>query len=278
MPVEAPKELGLDWSLHFRDTTPMVYGFQPIGIIRSCFVERFGTPRQGRLIPSATATLQIRSDLNPQQILEGLDKCSHIWLIFVFHKNLNTKGRPKVHPPLLNGESLGVFATRTPHRPNPIGLSVVKVERVEGDTIFLSGIDVIDGTPVLDIKPYIRSHDLVEEAEDSYISERPWNFREVLWSAEALNDFSCVQIPPGQTSESVQRLINDVLAIDPRSSTDKSDPGRRPHYFITLFDVNVQFVFENDRIIVTMVENRSRIDPRNYPRTRVGLQDSTIDS
>jgi tRNA (adenine37-N6)-methyltransferase len=255
----------LDCLVDFRDTALVDYQFQPIGFMKSCFVERFGTPRQGRLIPSSTGSITVRPDLNPVQILEGLQRCSHVWLIFVFHKNLNTKGRPKVHPPLLGGEPLGVFATRTPHRPNPIGLSVVKVDRITEDTIYLSGIDLIDGTPILDIKPYIRSHDLVPHAEDGYISERQWKMNQVDWTAEALAQLEGIRLPEGQTRAQIRVLVEEVLQMDPGSQMDKTEPARRDHYFITVFDVNVKFIVSESQVTVIMVENRERKDPRVYP-------------
>lgn len=234
--------------------------------MKSCFTERFGTPRQGRLIPAATGSITIRADLNPTQILEGLAHCSHVWLIFLFHKNLNLKGRPKVHPPLLQGEPLGVFATRSPHRPNPIGLSVVKVERVVGNTIYVSGIDLIDGTPILDIKPYIRAHDSIPDAKDSYISDRVWEMTQVSWSQEAEEQLHHIRIPQAQTPDQIRALIDQILAIDPRSQVDKADPERRDHYFITVFeDINVKFVFRDSQVQVVLIENRKRIDPRTYP-------------
>ncbi|MBX9768044.1 MAG: tRNA (N6-threonylcarbamoyladenosine(37)-N6)-methyltransferase TrmO, partial [Bdellovibrionales bacterium] len=172
-----------------------------------------------------------------------------------------------VRPPLLQGEPLGVFATRTPHRPNPIGLSVVRVEKVVGDTLYLSGIDLIDGTPVLDIKPYIRAHDAIVDARDSYISERIWKTNRVFWSAEAEAQLQRIRIPENQSRQQIQTLVNQILEMDPRSHADKVDPERRDYYFITVFDdINVKFVVSGDaEFHVVLVENRKRIDPHTYP-------------
>ena len=106
--------------------------FKPIGFLDSCFREKFGTPRQSGLVAEARATLTLTADINAE-CLQGLDGFSHIYLIFVFHEGLaeynNTKA--KVAPPKLEGQKMGVFATRTPHRFNPIGLSIAKLEKVD---------------------------------------------------------------------------------------------------------------------------------------------------
>ena len=139
-----------------------------IGTLRSCFKERNGTPRQGLHAPHSRATLRIDPGCGVDAVgaLTGLEQFSHVWLIFVFHENTNkpraqkagSQRRPvckaKVHPPQMAGGSSGLFATRTPHRPNPIGLSVCILDGVVGDKISLRGVDLIDGTPILDIKPY----------------------------------------------------------------------------------------------------------------------------
>jgi len=146
--------------------------YPPIGFLESCFRERNGTPRQGLIVTKGKAMLKLKTTVNPSYSLEGLDQYSHCWLIFVFHENTNTlrsirTDRPatgvkaKVAPPKLDGAKVGLFSTRTPHRPNPIGLSVAKIDKVVGDTIYLSGIDLIDGTPILDVKPY-SVHDSVK--------------------------------------------------------------------------------------------------------------------
>jgi len=148
------------------------FTFRPIGVLRSCFARRNGTPRQPLLVPAARASLTLAPGL-PADLLLGLDAYSHAWVLYVPHENTDlvktlgptTDGaaaaaafvgvRGKVRPPRLNGARLGVLATRSPHRPCPIGLSLVAVAGVDGRTLHLRGADILDGTPVLDIKPYI---------------------------------------------------------------------------------------------------------------------------
>ncbi|XP_012577117.1 PREDICTED: nef-associated protein 1 isoform X2 [Condylura cristata] len=134
---------------------------EPIGYLESCFSTKNGTPRQPSICSHSRACLKIRKSIfnNPEHSLMGLEHFSHVWILFVFHKNGHLSCKAKVQPPRLNGAKTGVFSTRSPHRPNAIGLTLAKLERVEGGTVYLSGIDMIHGTPVLDIKPYIADYD-----------------------------------------------------------------------------------------------------------------------
>ncbi|XP_008048731.1 tRNA (adenine(37)-N6)-methyltransferase [Carlito syrichta] len=134
---------------------------EPIGYLESCFLAKNGTPRQPSICSHSRACLRIRKSIfnNPEHSLMGLEQFSHVWILFVFHKNGHLSCKAKVQPPRLNGAKTGVFSTRSPHRPNAIGLTLAKLEKVEGGAIYLSGIDMIHGTPVLDIKPYIADYD-----------------------------------------------------------------------------------------------------------------------
>ncbi|XP_066576810.1 tRNA (adenine(37)-N6)-methyltransferase [Amia ocellicauda] len=133
----------------------------PIGYIESCFSAKNGTPRQPTICSLSRASLQIRKSVfnNPEHSLLGLDQYSHVWIIFLFHKNGHLNYKAKVKPPRLNGLKTGVFSTRSPHRPNAIGLTLARLESITGDTLHLSGVDMIAGTPILDIKPYIPDYD-----------------------------------------------------------------------------------------------------------------------
>eukprot|EP01118_Nematostelium_gracile_P011698 TRINITY_DN4192_c0_g1_i1.p1 TRINITY_DN4192_c0_g1~~TRINITY_DN4192_c0_g1_i1.p1 ORF type:complete len:195 (+),score=35.80 TRINITY_DN4192_c0_g1_i1:61-585(+) len=149
----------------------------PIGHIESVFTEKNGTTRQSQLCPMSRGRLTIDSGVpNPHHALDSLGEFSHVWLIFIFHDNRNDeKGiKNKVSPPRLEGAKVGVFSTRSPHRPNPIGLSLAKLDKVEGATLHLSGIDLIDGTPILDVKPYIELYDHVRDSKVApWILEAP---------------------------------------------------------------------------------------------------------
>ncbi|XP_061101508.1 tRNA (adenine(37)-N6)-methyltransferase isoform X2 [Conger conger] len=133
----------------------------PIGYISSCFPGKIGTPRQPSICGQSRATLRIEATVfnNPHHALIGLEHYSHVWIIFLFHKNGHLSSKAKVKPPRLNGQRVGVYSTRSPHRPNALGLTLAKLENITGDILHLSGIDMIAGTPVLDIKPYIPEYD-----------------------------------------------------------------------------------------------------------------------
>lgn len=133
----------------------------PIGCISSCFSAKNGTPRQPTICGPSRAQLRIRQSVfnNPDHALVGLEQYSHVWIIFLFHKNGHQSYKAKVKPPRLNGQRVGVYSTRSPHRPNSLGLTLAKLDKIQGDTLHLSDIDMIDGTPVLDVKPYIPEYD-----------------------------------------------------------------------------------------------------------------------
>ena len=151
------------------------FGVTPIGRLESCFSHRNGTPRQPGLAPSAVSKLRINWGTCPSHTLDGLSEFSHVWLIFLFDQNRGGLEvvKAKVKPPRLGGAHTGLFACRTPHRPNPIGLSLVTLERVEGDTLHLLGADLIDGTPILDVKPYIPYADSPSAAPGSACVRAP---------------------------------------------------------------------------------------------------------
>lgn len=160
----ASQEMVTEGILSNQEESATSFNLRPIGYIKSCFKTKNGTPRQPSVCSFAKARLKILKSIfvRPDHSIEGLQEFSHVWLIFVFHKN-NSGGftKAKVKPPRLNGQKTGVFACRSPYRPNPIGLTLAKLESVEGDTLHLSGIDIINGTPVLDIKPFIPDYDSV---------------------------------------------------------------------------------------------------------------------
>ncbi|XP_043789285.1 tRNA (adenine(37)-N6)-methyltransferase [Apis laboriosa] len=134
---------------------------KPIGVISTCFPSKRATPRQTRVCGKVPGKLLLYNSIftNPDHALEGLQDFSHLWVLFYFHRNESTHVRAKVAPPRLNGTKTGVFSTRSPHRPCPIGLSLVKITSIENYTIYFEGVDMVDQSPVLDIKPYIPQYD-----------------------------------------------------------------------------------------------------------------------
>jgi tRNA (adenine37-N6)-methyltransferase len=142
--------------------------FKPIGLIRTVFAEKRAVPRQANIAEAILSRIELSKEVytNPEQSLETLDDFSHFWIIYHFHKN-DSHSKPKISPPRLDGKKVGTFATRSPHRPNPIGISLVRLDRIEGSTIYFYGSDMVDCTPVIDIKPYIPDYDSPNKASES---------------------------------------------------------------------------------------------------------------
>ena len=214
----------------------MSYQVSPIGFVRSCFKEKFAIPRQPQLAPAARGVLELVAPFDGGEAVQGLEQVSHVWLLFLFHQALEDKPRLKVRPPRLGGNaSMGVFATRATHRPNGIGQSVVKLERVEAGKLWLSGIDLLDGTPVLDIKPYVPYADAVGDAVNHIAAAAP-GLIEVMWSDSALAQ----AVKHGQRlQQPVQALIEQCLAQDPRPAYQQPEPSRV--YGTQVWDVQVRW-------------------------------------
>lgn len=149
------------------------YPLRPVGVLQSCFTNRNGTPRQPLLVQSARAVVTLRRELS-EEFFDGLKNYSHCWLLYIFHKNTDIQKlwdgsfqgvKGKIRVPRLDGARVGAFATRSPHRPCPIGLSVAKILEVSGRRLVVGGADVVDGSPVLDIKPYVPFCDSVPDAQ-----------------------------------------------------------------------------------------------------------------
>ena len=215
----------------------MDFEFKPIGIIRSCYGEKFGIPRQPGLVRSATATLELLPPCNVPDALRGLEAFSHVWILFVFHQSAQDEWKATVRPPRLGGnERIGVFASRSNFRPNPIGLSVVELLSVEGTTLKLGGGDFLDGTPVLDIKPYIPYADRVPEAQGAFAANAPEPVNRVEFTARALQ---AVQTLENEALPALRQIICDMLAYNPRPAYQNDDPDRI--FGTRLFDLEVQW-------------------------------------
>lgn len=187
-------------------------------------------PRQPALAPSALACLELLPPYNQPDAVQGLEQVSHVWLQFIFHQSPLSKS-PKVRPPRLGGnQRVGVFASRSPVRPNALGLSVVRLERIEADAgavrLWLSGVDLVDGTPVVDIKPYLPYVDAVADAHNRLAPAAPAAVP--------------VAIPAHLAIDSaVAQLIREVLAQDPRPAYQQPEPERV--YGMHLLDFNLQW-------------------------------------
>ncbi|MBV8660291.1 MAG: tRNA (N6-threonylcarbamoyladenosine(37)-N6)-methyltransferase TrmO [Burkholderiales bacterium] len=209
----------------------------PIGVIESCFKEKFAIPRQPGLVPSAEATLQLLPPYDQADAVRGLEQFSHVWVVFLFHGTAEQGWRPTVRPPKLGGNArVGVFATRSTFRPNPIGLSVARLINIDTSTgvrLTLAGADLLDGTPVLDIKPYLAYADALPDAGNGYADDGSAPMR-VCFTTEAETALASLL----HRYPSLRALICEVLAQDPRPGY-ADDPDRE--YGMTLYDVNVQW-------------------------------------
>jgi len=190
---------------------------KPIGFIRSPFKEKFGIPRQSGLAPSARGVLELIHPFNREESVRGLDEFSHLWISFIFHGVKEEEFRPMVRPPRLGGnQRVGVFATRSTHRPNRMGLSVVKLERIDttdGVKLHLSGIDLLHETPVIDIKPYLPWSDSLPDAQAGFAQAAPTQCLEVLFSQAAQKVLTQLGEHEGKELKS---LIREVVSLDPR--------------------------------------------------------------
>ncbi|KAK9099954.1 hypothetical protein Scep_023384 [Stephania cephalantha] len=228
------------------------YPLAPIAVVQSCFSTRNGTPRQPLLVPLARACLLFDLNRVPPSSLEGLAEYSHCWIIYIFHMNTNLdklwkdpsrSTKAKVRVPKLKGAKKGVFATRSPHRPCPIGLTVAKVEAVQGHMVLLSGVDLVDGTPVLDIKPYLPYCDSIKGAqvpdwveEDGLLATATVKFTGDFYSA--LSDcWAKVEKNSFYAScDELERFIKQVLSWDIRSVYQRV----RPHEPVSKGESNLE--------------------------------------
>jgi len=229
----------------------------PIALTHSCFRDKFGVPRQPGLTRHAHAELVIQPPFDREDAFRGLESASHLWLTFQFHEAVRAEWRPVVRPPRLGGNrKMGVFASRSPFRPNSLGLSVVRneglVRRADGRLVLrIRDHDLIEGTPILDIKPYLPFADSVPEASLGWADSAPTERLEVVFSDEA--ETQLARLPEADYPD-FRALIEDVTAYDPRPSFRRGRDEDRT-YGACLYDKNVRFRFvtENGRHWVFVV-------------------------
>lgn len=201
----------------------------PIGHIRSPFADKFGVPRQSGLAPGVICRMEFTPPYRHPDFVRGLAEFSHLWLIWGFHRSSSAAVRPTVRPPRLGGNTrMGVFATRSPFRPNGLGLSAVRLLAVEeGRGLLLSGADMVDGTPVYDVKPYLPYADSIPEASGGFTAATP---RAVLQ----------VELPPALPAgadAAWRAALCEVLAQDPRPAY-QDEPERVYHLIFSPFEVD----------------------------------------
>jgi tRNA-Thr(GGU) m(6)t(6)A37 methyltransferase TsaA len=255
---------------------PAELRLQPIGVARTPFGQKSAAPRQPALAADVAGTIELSPTAQMRDALADLEGFSHVWVIFWFHQ---AKGwRPKVLPPR-SAQKRGVLATRSPHRPNPLGLSVLKLERVEGTTLHVRGVDMLDGTPVLDVKPYVPYADVVQ-ASSGWLGEQapvprvaaldPGPSFEVSWSALAREQLAFLGAHAPRLREDSER----VLAAGP------AHPYRRirrdgHRLRLAVRDFRLYFTLHGQRVeieeLTTGYRASALADPRSEPRADIPL-------
>jgi tRNA-Thr(GGU) m(6)t(6)A37 methyltransferase TsaA len=228
---------------------------RPIAYIKTDFPEKFGVPRQSGLAKNLTGVIVFEKEFRNPDALRGLEGFSHLWLIWEFSANSMKKEKqgscdwqPTVRPPRLGGNNhMGVFATRSPFRPNPLGLSCVQIESIElntsdGPVINVLGADLMDGTPIYDIKPYLKYSDSHPDSSCGYV--------------DGLRDDRLEVVIPSHLSESMpdtscMAALEEVLSLDPRPSYH-SDPERE--YGLSFAGYNIKFTVKNNILTVNDIK------------------------
>ncbi|AWH89514.1 tRNA (N6-threonylcarbamoyladenosine(37)-N6)-methyltransferase TrmO [Limnobaculum parvum] len=229
---------------------------EPIGVIRSPYKEKFAVPRQPGLVQDGGGELLLLPPYNQAEAVRGLEQFSHIWLLFIFHQTQDGGWRPTVRPPRLGGNTrMGVFATRSTFRPNPIGMSLIELKgiRQEGADIILQlgSLDLVDGTPIVDIKPYLPFAESVPDAQAGFAQLAPDANMPVSFSAEAEH----VLQKESRDLPYLRRFITQVLAQDPRPAYRKNEQQAR-EFAVHLMVFNVRWRVENGQATVIAIDKR----------------------
>lgn len=221
-----------------------------IGYMHSPYQEKFGIPRQPNLV-QVESYIEMVGPYNDLLAFEGIEAFSHLWLIWQFHENKHqdtNKFRPQVRPPRLGGnQKIGVFATRSMYRPSPIGLSVVQLKEVKkvgkNVRVYLNGSDLLDGTPIVDIKPYIQYSDAIIDAQSAYAQDEP-DRKSVIWTEQAEQQKQQLLLN-GKISVQLVQELEQVLSLDPRPAY-QDDEGRI--YGMKFADLDVKFKIGDNKV------------------------------
>ena len=217
------------------------FQFEQIGVIRSPYKEKFAVPRQPGLVKSSGGELHLIAPYNQADAVRGLEAFSHLWVIFVFHQTMEGGWRPTVRPPRLGGNArMGVFATRSTFRPNPVGMSLVELKGIrahkEQVILELGSLDLVDGTPVIDIKPYLPFAEALPDARASYAQQAPQANMPVCFTPE----LAIQLIELEKRYPRLRDFIVEVLAQDPRPAYRKEEDAGKT-YAVWLLDFNVRW-------------------------------------
>jgi len=224
------------------------YTINEIGIIHSCYKDKFAIPRQARLVTAATAFIELYPPYDSIEAVRGLEDFSHLWISFIFHRHLDKGWHPTVSPPRLNGkQKFGVFATRSSFRPNPIGLSLVEISHIEKkgsqSLIHINGVDLLDKTPVIDIKPYVPYSDSIADAKGGFTDQIKDNLFSVIFSPQA--EQACERA--SKKYPQIKIFIEQLLAIDHRPYYYKNI---EKSYSTRVYDYDLTWRIKDDQVEV----------------------------
>lgn len=223
-------------------TQTTAFTLEPIAYLRTPFKQKFAIPRQAGLV-DIEGVIQFAKGFQAQQAIEGLEQVSHLWLHFIFHENNHSMQHTQVRPPRLGGNKrMGVLATRASFRPNGLGLSLVKIKAIERTAsnvkIIVSGVDMLDNTPIVDIKPYLPYADIAKSAYNHIAPEPPPKKLQVVLSEKAQRDWQNMHKPLAEIDP-----IRALIALDPRPAYKQKKPGQ----FVLRFDnVDVHWSCDDD--------------------------------
>ena len=234
------------------------FGFYQIGRVHSAFPEKFGIPRQSNLIEGNIGWIELQAPWNRQEALQGLEGFSHIWVMFIFHEAIKPpeKWRPTVRPPRAGAKRQGVFATRSPYRPNPIGMSVLPYhgwEKRQGKIMLkVSGLDLLDQTPVIDIKPYLPYADSVANAQGGFAHSEPESSSlPVIFSESAQTVLEREQ----ELYPNLETLICSTLRHDPRP-VNFGSMEQRERFGLKLYHFDIQWQLSETSFTVLSIDER----------------------
>lgn len=235
------------------------FTFDEIAIIESPYKEKFAIPRQPNLVTAAKGKVLLKGGANHSDLVRDIEQFSHLWLLFVFHGTQAQGWKPLVRPPRLGGNAkTGVLATRSTFRPNPIGMSVVKLDKVTAENkkviLHISGLDLLHGTPIIDIKPYVPYSDAIPNATAGFAQQQPDTKLSIVFSHQSQTDIAQCE----QHNSELTLLIEQVLKQDPRPAYKQGKQDNKL-YGMSLYDLNIQWKF----IDLTTIEVINVIQMRN---------------
>ncbi|MEQ8313409.1 MAG: tRNA (N6-threonylcarbamoyladenosine(37)-N6)-methyltransferase TrmO [Gammaproteobacteria bacterium] len=234
-----------------------VLQYRPIGFVSSPFKQKFAIPRQPNLVREAKGQVILEKEFASRDSLREIETFSHIWLLFHFHATAEQGWTPTVQPPRLGGKTrVGVFASRSPFRPNAIGMSVVELLDIgekEGQLVInVAGIDLLDGTPILDIKPYLPYADSIEDAAGGFAESPPGSEMAVQFSVEAERSLDSLEADYSE----LRQFITSILRQDPRPAWRVKEQDEK-RYGMSLFDLNIKWELTQEAITVISINKET---------------------